>query len=197
MEQQHADMKCSTRKDHMAKKAEQPNKNSIAIWISIGSLLVATIALTFSVLRYTAQEEMSLAVEKNRVFQTVWSARLLLDRVTGLADVIAKLEDQLGIDATIDQTLTPTKKSLAALGLPDFLATPHALWMFTDKLLQKAEDDLDDPKKEESPANYHEFSGILETYVKVMQTLSDRLTAKRERLKKQAKENTGEPTSGG
>jgi len=181
----------------MAKKPGQPNKNSIAIWIAFASLFVAIIALTISVCQHKTQKELSLAVEKNRVYQTVWSARLLLDQVIGLEDAIADLEDQLGIDATTDQTLTERKESLVAKGLPAFLATPGAFWQFTDKLLQKVEDQLNDPKQEQTPASYHDLFGNIEVFVKVMQSLSERLTAKRERLRRKVKENAGEPTSGG
>lgn len=178
-------MKYSVKGDHMA------------IWIAFASLLLAIIALTVSVCQHKSQKELSLSVEKNRVYQAVWSAKLLVDQVTGLKDVISGLEDQLGIDATTDQTLTEMEESLVANGLPAFLAKPGAFWTFTDKLLQKTEDQLNDPKQKQSPAFYHELFGDVEALVKVMQVYSGQLTAKRERLRRKAKENAGEPTSGG
>jgi len=53
----------------------------MAIWIAFASLLLAIIALTVSVRQHTTQKELSLAVEKNRVYQALWSARLLAEYV--------------------------------------------------------------------------------------------------------------------
>jgi len=172
----------------------------MALWIAFASLLLAIIALTVSVRQHTTQKELSLAVEKNRVYQALWSARLLAIQLTGVGNAIADLEDQVGVDATTDKILTAWKELLADAGLPDFFPPPPAFWEVIDRILQKTEVLLDDPKQQEqSPAFYHELFGEVEVVVKTMQLLSDQLRAKRDRLnlKRKAKENAGKPTSGG
>ncbi|MBW2617065.1 MAG: hypothetical protein JRD02_12950 [Deltaproteobacteria bacterium] len=169
----------------------------MAIWIAFASLLLAIIALTVSVRQHKSQKELSLSVEKNRVYQAVVSGRLLAIQLTGLGDAITDLEDQVGVDATTDQILTEWKDILAEAELPDFFPPPPAFWEVMDKIFHKLEVSLDDPKQEHSPASYHELFGSVEALVKVMQLTSDRMIAKRDRLRRKAKENTGEPTSGG
>ncbi len=170
----------------------------MALWIAFASLLLAIIALTVSVRQHKDQKDLSLAVEKNHVYQAIWSARLLVVQLIHLSDAIADLEDHLGIDTTTDLKLSEWKKVLADAGLSDTFPPPPAFWEeVTDKVLQKTEEILDVPKQVESPALYHELFGTVEANIKVMQLLVDRMTAKRDRLRREAKENAEKPTNGG
>lgn len=161
----------------------------MAIWIASGSLLVAIFALTVSVRQHITQKELTLSVEKNRVYQAVVSGRLLAVQLSGLGDAITDLEDQVGLDATTVRVLTEWKDILAEAGLPEFFPPPPASWKVIEKIFGKLQDSLDDPEQEQSPASYHELFGSVEALVKVMQLASDRMIAKRDRLKRKTKEN--------